>query len=62
MNPISFYYNMLPEPERSLAMRNAAHRLDKQVRDLQSALIVGFIWGSSPEGYNYWQRIFNSIK
>lgn len=57
------YLEQLPEPARTRARNNAAPlMLDKSIDSRKSALIVAFFWENSPEGYAYWQGVFNSLK
>lgn len=62
----------LPKNVRSIAVSNALanykkHDLEfnetlidlKHVYSMQEALRLGFVWSDSPEGYDFWNKIYN---
>jgi hypothetical protein len=52
---IQDYFNRLPEPYRTQAIRNTSNKNLKLESDsLQKALRIAFAWGDSPEGSDYW--------
>lgn len=62
MKPIKEMLKELPEPARSRAMANCAPLMaDRPIGNLPDALIVAFFWEPSPEGYAYWQGVFNDV-
>lgn len=66
--PIREWFNELPEPFHSQAVRNATRDMleagldpEKEFNELEpskyDALSKSFIWMSSPEGDTYWRNI-----
>lgn len=50
------------EPYRSQALKNTKNESTIKHDTFHSALQSAFIWSNSPEGYDYWKRIFNVTK
>lgn len=53
------YYEMLPEPYRSQAIKNCRDehgesRLDREALSLHHAIDYGMYWSATPEGSSYW--------
>lgn len=59
--------NELPEPYRSQAFYNTSKQnysgyLDKLLAyDLKELLKISFRWAKSPEGFDYWNDLYNSL-
>lgn len=57
------WLNELPEPVRSLALKNMWWEdKDSQQPDQATALRQSFNWSRSPEGTAYWQGVYDIIK
>jgi hypothetical protein len=55
---LTSWYNELPEPIKSEAIENCKRNPDTIVADsLYSAILVGFMWTTSKQGYQYWNNI-----
>ncbi len=57
----------LPEPYRSRAIENAEKKgkyyFDELTNDsLQQILLGAFVWLDSPQGYSYWDDLYESLK
>jgi len=55
------WYNQLPEPVRSQAIKNC-ERPDMVVDSLLDALIEGFYWFDTPQDGDYWWDIYCRAK
>lgn len=64
MKKISDWFNELPEPQRTQALANVdkAKRGHFCVRQMSTALMEGFEWANTPQGYEYWNQIHISYK
>ncbi|ADF42363.1 hypothetical protein S-CBS2_gp007 [Synechococcus phage S-CBS2] len=56
------WFEQLPEPYRSQAIANRT--IDSVVdigeaHSLTEAFTVGFIWKNTPEGSNYWEKVYH---
>jgi hypothetical protein len=52
----------LNEPERSRALANLDDNMEKElVGGLPKAIKCGFGWKNTPEGYDYWSDIYDSV-
>jgi len=59
MKTVKEWLETLPEPYRTQALENAIKsKLDDSSPDFGSAVIMGFIWEKSPQGWDYWNKIF----
>lgn len=62
MKTIREHLQDLPEPARSLALANMWwERADDRVQDPRKAIWDAFLWYRSPQGYKYWQQIYDNI-
>lgn len=53
------FYDLLEEPARSQAKENyGSMEIVRKVDTLSEALILGFFWDDSPEGNDYWKKIY----
>lgn len=59
MKPIREWLNELPEPYRSQAMENYMNASNRKVAS--TALADAFFWDQTPEGYDYWHDLYNSL-
>jgi hypothetical protein len=61
---IKEYLETLPEPYRSQALKNTYKiHLDEAGKDsVGHALKSAFFWESSPEGHDYWENFYHSLK
>lgn len=67
MKPIKEWFDTLPEPIRSQALKNhydfwyrgSNEHLNFKESSLRNALIVSFPFTNTPEGYDYWVFISN---
>lgn len=59
MKPILEWYEDLPEPYRSQAINNYFNSGESASKadNLGSALLAGFNWFDSPEGFEYWEYV-----
>jgi len=61
MKTIREWLEMLPEPYKSAAIKNAEEddedRLDCYVDTLSEAITQGFIWEMTLEGQDYWSEL-----
>lgn len=65
MKKISEWFNELPEPYKTQANNMTdLPKLDfnSEVNSLMDALNKGFIWTISPEGFHYWEELYNNLK
>ena len=62
MKTIRQWLEELPEPYKSVALRNAeddvSRAIDDNVEHMSVALSRGFIWRESPEGSAFWRSVF----
>ena len=56
------FFEQLREPERSEAIENYNESHYGIPLSLSNALLNGFSWGDSAQGYAYWDKIHSSIK
>jgi hypothetical protein len=64
MNTIKHYLEQIKDPEvRERALRNADNEALKRddYTSTKNALFGAFIWDDSPEGFDYWNNIYNNI-
>lgn len=62
MKTIKEWFNDLPEDVREKALRNTDDlRLESTELSLKSALIGAFAWEDTPEGGDYWGKIYTSL-
>lgn len=62
MKTIKEWFNDLPEDVREKALKNTNEAVLKQKSiNLKMALLGAFTWEFSPEGYEYWKSIHESI-
>jgi hypothetical protein len=62
MKTILEWYEELPEPIRSQAIANydpIYRDNNSEANSLRNAIIDGFSWGRSTEGFDYWNDIDN---
>lgn len=53
----------LPEPYRSQALANVNKGFENythDITDLDSALLSAFYWEKTPEGYDYWAKVYDA--
>jgi YHS domain-containing protein len=66
MKKIVDFIDELPEPYRSKALHNvqtmAGAAPNTEAENHHSAISRAFIWGLSPEGQEYWEDFFNSLR
>lgn len=66
MKTIKEWLEMLNEPERSEALDNCDNDYPytghAECESLYDSLSDGFIYYKTPQGHNYWQKIYNSLK
>lgn len=63
MKTIEEWLNELPEPERALALFNLNPKKQQiKTDDLSIALDHAFDWDGTPEGYHYWDEIYERVK
>jgi hypothetical protein len=62
MKTIREHLDDLPEPARSEALANAWWEdLDNKYEQQARALRMAFNWSRSPQGYDYWSKVCQSI-
>lgn len=60
MKTIEQHLQTLPEPYRTLALKNADKEdLDKEYETLPEALKDAFHWNKAPEGGDFWSQVDN---
>jgi hypothetical protein len=65
MKTIEDYLKTLPEPYKSKAFYSAVKAgtdIKVEIENIQRAVRGSFIWGESPEGQNYWEDFYNTLK
>lgn len=62
MKIIKEWLSEINEPYKSQALNNLTNESIIKHESFSSALQCAFIWKDSPEGYDYWKRIFNVTK
>ena len=60
MKTIKELYETLPEPYRTQAINNSYNK-DEMFSSLYDALLSGFLWSETPEGFDYWNDYVDSI-
>ena len=63
------WYQDLPEPYRTEAIENFKDDdlrfcncdLKTEFSNLKAALIIGFEWTESPQGLDYWDKVYNTM-
>jgi len=67
--PIKELLEQLPEPYRTQALNNLHPMYQPGVfkgknilTSPREAIKVAFIWGAAPEGWGYWDKLFNSLE
>ena len=50
----------VPEPYRALAINTTTSALDHELPDDLDALRSAFVWDSSPQGYEFWESVWNN--
>lgn len=58
------WYSELPEPYKSEAIRSHTDYFGKKTKHAESlllALLNGFEWGETEQGYEYWENIYNEL-
>ena len=61
---IENWLEYLPEPYRSKAFYNRIHSNpwnNTEAVSLRTAVVKGFFWSSTIEGYDYWNKVANKI-
>lgn len=59
---IKTWLGKLNEPERSKALKNISPGYANElVDDLKDAVLSGFLWSKTPEGFNYWSDIYGEL-
>jgi len=53
------FYDKLPDPYKIQAKNNFVKGIKCDVDVISNTLLHGFTWDKTPEGYNYWEDIFN---
>jgi hypothetical protein len=59
--PLKDWFNELPEPYRTKAIKNTKN-LDITIDSIESGLLCAFMWSTTEEGYSYWNELFNKLK
>jgi hypothetical protein len=62
MKTVKEYLQELPEPARSQALANMWWEdADSIYPNIKIALYQAFNWSKSPQGYQYWKKVHDSI-
>lgn len=62
MKTIKDYLEQLQEPYRTQALNNTKEEdLNTIVTNTRKALYFAFTWQTSPEGYDYWNNLHESL-
>lgn len=62
MKTIEEWLNELPEPYRGQALDNTKPVVKTlNCRSIRRAVYIGFIWGMSIEGFDYWNDLYESL-
>jgi len=60
------HFNKLPKAQRDAAIKNVElgdkSLLDREVNTLGEALLAGFMWNTTTEGYDFWEDIYESVE
>lgn len=59
MKTIKDWFEELPEPYRSEAINNIRK---SEANSLSDALDIGFDWGRTKQGYEYWYKLFEKLE
>lgn len=54
------YFEKYPEPYRSQAIKNAGEDIDTESIFTDDHLGAAFVWGTTPEGHDYWENFYNT--
>jgi hypothetical protein len=58
MKTIKQWFNELPEPQRTQALKNThKNTLRKKESNMSSALLSSFNWSGTEEGLDYWDNL-----
>lgn len=56
------WFEEFPEPYRKQALENTdKEELDENINDAKMALAGGFNWNSSPQGFSYWDKFYDTL-
>lgn len=62
MKTIREWLEELPEPYRSQAFRNTpCINTDLYAPSLKYAIVRAFVWHKSPEGFEYWEKLDDTL-
>ena len=56
---VTEWFAQLPKEFREKAIKNKINKGDAE--SLKDALVKGFVWGDSPEGHEYWGRVYEMV-
>lgn len=60
LKTIKEWLETLPEPYRGQALANCLPAMGHDVTEsLEESLFAGFAWSESPEGYSYWEKVYD---
>ena len=63
MNTVRHYLNKLPPGYRERALNNLfPDRAERVVSDIPEAIMDGFIWTETPEGFEFWEKVYQHHK
>lgn len=63
MDTIKDYFELLPEPYKSLAIENTSEdSINKKSPSLKSAICNAFMWSATEQGHNYWKDLLIEIE
>jgi len=62
MKTIKQWFNELPEPQKTEALENTPKLIKENIADdLEDAIYSAFRWDRTKQGYDYWQKICDSV-
>lgn len=57
------WFGLMPEPFASQAIKNTPkHRHGNETSTMSGALMMGFMWGKTEQGFQYWDDLHRKIQ
>lgn len=61
MKTIREWFDQLPDGIRDKAILNSTYlKMSNKEESLEDALLGGFVWDESPEGFHYWNNLYEA--